>query len=165
MNLYEVIHQRRSVGAYKSTPVEPDKLERIWEATRLAPSACNLQPWRFLVLRSPDARGRVRPMFQDWVGLAPLLIVALGNRNTAWRRDGESIHAVDVAIALEHFILAATADGLGTGWICAFARNAFSSALKLDPDWDPVAVTPLGYADDPNSRRPRKAVSEIVKEL
>ncbi len=165
MNLYEAINHRRSVRQYKSKPIEPDKLDRLWEAVRLAPSACNLQPWKFLVLNSPAMRKTVRPILQDWTTKAPLLVIALGNRNLAWRRDGESIHAVDVAIAMEHLILAATAEGLGTCWICAFDRRALSQALQLEPEWDPVAVTPLGYPDDPSPRTPRKAASEIVKEL
>lgn len=165
MNFYETISQRRSVRQYKSTPVEPEKLDRIWAAVRLAPSACNLQPWRFLVLRSPEVRARVKPILQEWTAPAPLLVVAMGNRNLAWRRDGQSIHELDVAIAFEHLVLAATAEGLGTCWICAFNRPAMTQALRLEPEWDPVAVTPLGYPDDPSPRTARKSVSEMVREI
>jgi nitroreductase len=165
MDLYEAIKIRRSVRNYKPAPVEPDKLARIWEAVRLAPSACNLQPWHFLLLKSPGARARLRGILSDWALTAPLLVVGLGNRQTAWRRDRESIHALDVAIAAEHLMLAAAAEGLGTCWICAFDRHALSRALNLEAQWDPVVVTPLGYADDPNPRTLRKAVIEIVQEL
>jgi nitroreductase len=89
----------------------------------------------------------------------------LGNRKSGWRRDGQSYHEVDVAIAVEHLVLAAAVEGLGTCWICAFDREAMHRALGLDADWDPVAVTPLGYADDLSPRTPRKAVSEIVREI
>jgi len=165
MNFYETVAARRSVRNYRPTPVGPDKLARLWEAVRLAPSACNMQPWRFLLVKSDLMRARISRVLQPWVLTAPLVVVALGSRKTAWRRDHQSYHEVDVAIAVEHLVLAAAAEGLGTCWICAFDREAMSRALGLDPEWDPVAATPLGYPDDPSPRTPRKAVSEIVREI
>lgn len=165
MNFYEAVRARRSVRNYRPTPIGPDKLARIWEAVRLSPSACNLQPWRFLVVKSEAVRGRISRILQPWVMTAPLIVVALGNRNTGWRRDGQSYHEVDVAIAVEHLVLAAAVEGLATCWICAFDREAMHHALNLEPEWDAVAVTPLGYPDDPSVRTPRKAVSEIVREI
>jgi nitroreductase len=165
MEFYEVIKARRSIRAYQSTPIAQDKLDRLWESVRWAPSACNQQPWRFLVLKSVETRTRLKGILQDWAFSAPLIIVGLGNRKSAWCRDGESIHALDVTIATEHLMLAATAEGLGTCWICAFDRKALHRVLGLSPDWDPVVVTPLGYPDDPSPRTERKAVSEIIQVL
>lgn len=165
MDLYEAIAARRSVRKYRPTPVPDDKLARIWEAVRQAPSACNLQPWRFLVLKSPTRRDKIKAILQEWVFTAPLIVVALGNREAAWRRDGQSYHEVDVAIATEHLCLAAAAEGLGTCWICAFDRRAMKWALSLEPEWDPVAVTPLGFPDDPAPRTLRKSIKELVREL
>ena len=165
MDFYQTVTSRRSVRVYTRSPVPQDKLNRIWEAVRLAPSACNLQPWRFLLVRSSEARARIAPIFQDWVINAPVIVIALGNRKTAWQRDGESIHPIDVAIAFEHLALAAAAEGLGTCWICAFDRQALRRALALEPEWDPVAVTPLGFANDPNPRTTRKSVTEFVREI
>lgn len=163
MTLYEAINARRSVRKYQSVPVEQEKLDRILEAVRLAPSACNLQPWRFVILKSREKRVRMKGILQDWALEAPLIIVALGNRRTAWQRDGESIHQVDVAIAFEHLTLAAAAEGLGTCWICAFDRQAVVQTFGLGPEWEPVAVTPLGYADESRPRTPRKHIGEIVQ--
>ncbi len=165
MDLYEVIKNRRSVRNYKSTPIPQESLDRIWEAVRLAPSACNIQPWRFLVLRSPELRNSLRGILRDWAFTAPLLIVALGNREAAWKRDGESIHPIDVAIATEHLVLAAASEGLGTCWICAFNRKALQNALEIPREWDVVAVTPLGYPGDVGAPNERKPLSEIVKIL
>lgn len=162
MDLYEAIKTRRSVRKYQRTPVPQDKLLRIWEAVRWAPSACNLQPWKFLVVNSPDKRAKLKGILQDWALEAPVLIIALGNRENAWRRDNESIHPVDVAIAVEHLVLAATAEGLGTCWICAFDRKRLSAALNIKPEWDPVAVIPLGYSADDSPRSTRKEIAEIV---
>jgi nitroreductase len=163
MDLYQAVRERRSVRKYTADPIPQEKLDRIWESVRLAPSACNLQPWRFIILKSKDARSRLQSILQDWVFTAPLLIIGLGNRKLAWSRDGESIHPIDVAIATEHLVLAAAAEGLGTCWICAFDRQALHRALGLSPDWDPVVVTPLGYSNDFTLRTPRKALAEIVQ--
>lgn len=165
MDFFEAANARRSVRNYQNTPVPDEKLAHIWEAVRQAPSACNLQPWRFLVIKTPAMRDKLRTVLQSWVFTAPVLIVALGNRDAAWRRDGQSYHEIDVAIANEHLCLAAAAEGLGTCWICAFDRRAMKWALGLEPEWDPVAVTPLGFADDPNPRTLRKAIEEIVREV
>jgi nitroreductase len=165
MDFYQAVKDRRSVRNYKPTPVPQAKLDRIWEAVRLAPSACNLQPWCFLVVKSPALRAQLRTVLHDWVLTAPLVVIALGNRETAWKRDGESIHPIDVAIAMEHLMLAATAEGLGACWICAFNRNKARQILQLEPEWEPVAITPLGYPDDPSPRTTRKSVEEIVREL
>jgi len=165
MEFYEVIQKRCSVRHYKNILVEPEKLERIFEAVQRAPSACNFQPWRFIVLRSQDQRMRLHPYFHGWVVNAPIMVVALGNQATAWQRDGVSIHEIDVAIAVEHLILAATAEGLGTCWICAFDRKAVRKTLNLEPGWDPVAVVPLGYPDEIPSRTIRKSLGEIMEIL
>jgi nitroreductase len=172
MEFYDAINQRCSVRKFKPDPVEPEKLQRIWEAVRMAPSACNFQPWRFLRVKSPAAREQVgevlrMPGFspQDWSLQAPEFIVALGNRDTAWRRDNESVLAIDVAIALEHLVLAAAAEGLGACWICAFNRKALFRVLGLASPWEPVACTPLGYPDEPWRRTDRKPLGEILKEI
>ena len=165
MNLFDAIKNRRSVRQYQSTPVPQEKQDRIWEAVRWAPSACNIQPWHFLIIKNPEIRNRLKGIFQDWIFTAPILIVGLGNRNLAWKRDGESIHAVDVAIAMEHLALAAAAEGLGTCWVCAFNRKALQTALNIGVEWDPVVVTPLGYPDDPRPRSERKSIKEIIQEI
>jgi nitroreductase len=164
MNLYDVIKARRSVRQYLPTPVEKEKLARIYEAVRQAPSACNLQPWRFLILKTAEYKERLDGILQDWAMQAPYIVVALGNRKTAWQRDGESIHPIDVAIAVEHLILAATAEGLGSCWICAFDREAMGRVLNPEPEWEIIAATPLGYPNDSNPRTERKPLTEIIEE-
>jgi nitroreductase len=165
MNLYQAIAGRRSSRNFKPTAVSDQQMARIWEAVRQAPSACNLQPWHFLVVKSPEVRARVGKVLQPWAMTAPVIVIALGNKNTAWRRDGQSYHEVDVAIAVEHLILAAAAEGLGSCWICAFNRLSMSKALGLGPEWDPVVAIPIGYADDPSPGTERKPLKEIVSEL
>lgn len=175
MELHDVIRTRRSIREFRSTPVEQEKLDRIWEAVRMAPSACNIQPWKFLLVQSDTVRARIETVLKagrdgqgkmrmPWVMQAPLIVVALGDRDKAWKRfDGTSAHIIDVSIAVEHLVLAAHAEGLGTCWVCAFDQTALHQALKLEPEWDPVALTPLGYPAKFPSEITRKTASEIVQ--
>ncbi len=165
MDFYEVVKNRRSIRNFKPAPIPPAVLGRVWAAVQLAPSACNLQPWRFLLVNSPQMRARLKGILSDWVFTAPLIVAALGNRWHAWKRDGESIHPIDVAIATEHLVLAATAEGLGACWICAFDRNAVQAALGFGSEWEAVAMIPLGYPDDPTPPNPRKPLAEIIYEV
>jgi len=175
MDFYDVIESRVSIRKFKDVPVEQVKLDRIFQAVRHAPSACNFQPWRFLIVKSEEMRTRVRDAVQlgrdgtvnnkkTWVMQAPLIIIGLGNRKTAWKRyNGTSSHVIDVTIAMEHLVLAATNEGLGTCWVCAFDQEAMHTALELDDDWEVVVLSPLGYPDESPEIRERKAVSEIVE--
>jgi len=163
MDFYEAIKARRSVRRYTQTSVPEAALNRILEATRLAPSACNRQPWNFLILKTAEHKKSLAGIFQDWVMTAPLLVVALGHPAEAWELDGRSVHEIDVAIAFEHLALAATAEGLGTCWICAYNHAALDRALAVEPGWQSVAVTPLGFPDDPTPRNGRKPIGELFK--
>ncbi|MCF7668165.1 MAG: nitroreductase family protein [Verrucomicrobia bacterium] len=165
MDIYETINARHSIRNYKPDAVEDEKLSRIWTAVRFAPSACNLQPWKFLVVRSDETKRALKGLLQEWLFTAPMIIIGLGNTDSAWRRDGESIHQVDVAIAMQHLMLAAAHEGLGTCWIGAFNRRAVSKALNLDAAWEPVAVTPLGYPNEKPRITSRKPVEEIIEEI
>ena len=177
MEFYEVINVRRSIRKFKPTPVEQEKLDRIWETIRIAPSACNYQPWRFLIVKSDGMRAKVDEalklgrdgkgkMSMVWAMNAPLIIIGLGNKAEAWKRfDGSPSHVIDVTIAMEHLILAAANEGLGTCWICAFGQDAMHRALDLDENWEAVALTPLGYPDEEPKEKERKTVPGFVEEV
>ncbi len=168
MEFYDVLKARRSIRGFKPDPIPETVLARVLEAVRIAPSACNLQPWKFLLVQSPAQQELVGSCYPrgTWLRQAPLIIVALGNRNQAWKRlDGTSAHVIDVSIAMEHLVLAATAEGLGTCWICAFDQALLHQKLGLAPEWDVVAMTPVGYpAAEP---RPfvRKEPADIITRL
>ncbi len=167
MDFYETLRARRSIRGYADRPVPPEKLQRILEAARMAPTACNLQPFKLLVAESAAARQRICEVYpQPWMRQAPLIIIALGNRESAWKRfDGTSAHVIDVSIVMEHVVLAAAAEGLGTCWICAFDQDALHESLHLAPEWEPVAITPLGFAAaeaGPFKRKPVYELTEII---
>lgn len=150
MEFYETIRTRRSARGYQpEKPVPNESLARIAEAIDLAPSACNRQPVKFLFVRNPELRAKICGVYQAaWLKEAPVIAVVLGCDEKAWHRlEGDSIVPVDAAIAMEHFMLAAAAEGLGTCWICAFRRDEMDKILGVaGSPWRSVAISPLGYA-------------------
>ena len=165
MDFYDVIKQRRSVRAFRKEPVEDEKLERVLDAARLAPSAANRQPWRFYVIRSVPLRARMLEVYpQQWFVDAPVIICACARTSEAWKRgDGKSYGDVDVTIAMDHLVLAASAEGLGTCWIGAFKPDKLRTVLGLPADLEPVALTPLGYPAAEAKPTKRKNLDEIVE--
>lgn len=165
MEFYEVLKKRRSIRKYKTLPVEQDKLDRILGAARIAPSAKNLQPWHFIVIKDEGIKLRLKEAYgQDWFVNAPVIVCVCGEPAKAWiRRDGKSYLDVDIAITFEHLILAAAAEELGTCWIGAFDPAAVKRVLGLPGGIEPIAMTPLGYPDEAPRPFLRKSMAEIVR--
>ncbi|MFO7676537.1 MAG: nitroreductase family protein [bacterium] len=155
-----------SVRAYRPDPVPEDALARILEAGRLAPSAKNLQPWKFVIVTDPQQRELLVPACrgQKFIAEAPVVICGCAVESEAWGGMGGywSAEAVDVTIALEHMILAAAAEGLGTCWIGAFVENEVRKVLGIPEGVKPIALTPLGYPAREAKPRDRKSLSEIT---
>ncbi len=164
MDVHEAIRKRYSVRAYQDRAVEDDKLRRVLEAARLAPSGGNRQPWKFVVVRDAQTRRKLAAACNDqtFVGQAPVVIVGVGvmpDRIMGCDVPGDP---VDVAIALEHIALAATAEGLGTCWIGAFKQDEVRQVVGVPDSAKVVEVMPLGYpADEPRAKK-RKPLDEIV---
>ena len=164
MELYEAVQNRYSVRAYQDRPVEQEKLDRILEAARLAPSGSNRQPWKFVVVRDAETRKALAKACNDqsFVGRAPVVIVGVGlmpERTMSCQVPGDP---VDVAIAMEHIALAATAEGLGTCWIGAFDQDQVRQVVGVPDQHKVIEVMPLGYpADEPRPKK-RKPLEEIV---
>lgn len=164
MQFHEVIRDRFSVRAYRSEPVAPEKLERVLEAARLAPTACNNQPFRLIVLHTETCRSALSRIYHsDWFTQAPLVIAACAVEAEGWsRKDGRNYAVVDTTIAFDHLILAAAAEGLGTCWVAAFDPPAAREILGLPPGVEPVAFTPLGYPAAEAPVKKRRPLEEIV---
>lgn len=170
MDVHEAICRRRSIRAYLSKPVPPDVMERMKQALRFAPSACNLQPWHFVFVVDPKLRHEVIRLAnnQQWMADAPVIVVACGFPAKAYQTMGGHGNSaeIDVAIALDHLTLAAVAEGLGTCWIGAFDEAGVKKLLGIPASAKIVALTPLGYPASPGMNRPldenqRKPPSEI----
>jgi nitroreductase len=166
MEFAELVKKRRSVRAYQSRPIDRKILEKIGEAVRLSPSACNIQPWVFKVITNAGLKEKIcRVYTRDWLAQAPIIVAAVGNRETAWKRpEGNSIIDIDIGIAMEHFILSAANEGLGTCWICAYDVKKMNEALEISPPWSVMAVSPLGFPAD-NSPQPEKKQLENIWEI
>ncbi len=170
MDVMEAIAIRRSVRAYSDKPIPAEVMERMRRALRSAPSACNFQPWHFVLVTDGELRGQVAQAAngQDWMAPAPVTVVACGLPGQAYKKmggDGNSTD-VDVAIAVDHLTLAAAAEGLGTCWIGAFDEAEVKRLLQVPDAVKVVALTPLGYPASPEANRPldegrRKGDDEI----
>ncbi|MDD4236951.1 MAG: nitroreductase family protein [Desulfotomaculaceae bacterium] len=165
MTFLDLIENRYSVRAYKPDPVEKEKLEYVLEAARLAPTAANRQPFQLLIIETAGRKQELvriygRPFFTQ----APLVICSCAIRSQAWTRkqDNANFGHVDATIAMDHLILAAAEQGLGTCWIAAFDPVATKEVLGL-PGVEPVVLTTLGYPADARGTKNRKPLSELVR--
>jgi nitroreductase len=172
MEYDDLIRSRESVRSYDpERPVPEAILNKILDAGRMAPSACNYQPWKFLLISSAGMLQKVRECYQrDWFRDAPHVLVSVGLRNIAWNRsyDGYNSIETDVAIAMTHIILAAENEGVGACWIAAYNPVMLREALNLDRDQIIFGITPLGYPGQGYRKSPskkRKPLDDIVEYL
>ncbi|MBI4007412.1 MAG: nitroreductase family protein [Planctomycetes bacterium] len=165
MDFLELVRTRRSIRAFKPDSIEDEKLNRILEAARLAPTAANRQPIYFVVVKDKKTKQALKNAYnQEWFYTAPVIICACCVPKQAWvRNDGKNYCEVDVTIAMDHLILGAWAEGLGTCWIAAFKPSVVKDALKLPEGVEPIALTPLGYPKTVPSPTHRKAISDVLK--
>ena len=165
MEFSELISRRYSVRAYKSDPVEDKILLKVLEAARLAPTAANRQPFQIIVIHTSGRKDELYRIYRrEWFAQAPLLICACGVSRQSWvREDKRRYLDVDVAIVMDHLILAATNLGLGTCWVAAFNESEARRILGLPDEVVPLIFTPLGYPADTPSRKERKALSELIR--
>ena len=165
MELGGLINRRYSVRSYRPYPVEDDKLQQVLEAARLAPTAANKQPFQIIVVHTEGKQVELRRIYdRGWFVEAPLLVCACGIPTQAWvHRDGKSYLDVDIAIAMDHLILAATSLGLGTCWVGAFDRVAAREVLGLPDDVEPIVFTPLGYPADQPGQKKRRPLNELLR--
>lgn len=142
MEVFEAIRRRKSVRAYLPTPVPREKLEKILEAARLAPSAENIQPWYFVVVTDPERRRRIAESgrFAKFLVESPVVIVGCGDRRASPRW-----HLIDVAIAMQNMVLAATGEGLGTCWVGSFDEGLVRGLLKIPKRFRIIALLAVGY--------------------
>ncbi len=170
MDVLEAIKTRRSVRSYSSRPIPADVLERMRQALRYAPSACNFQPWQFIFVTDAELRRKVAQAAHDqlFMAEAPVTVVGCGLPDQAYKGMGGRGNStdVDVAIALDHLTLAAVAEGLGTCWIGAFDEGKVKRLLEVPKHVKVVAMTPLGYPASPDLIFPledsrRKSAAEV----
>ncbi len=166
MSILDVIRARRSVRAYRNNPLPQDVFLRVMEAARLAPSGKNLQPWKFILVRDPELKLQLAEASrgQLFIAEAPVIVVACGYPERSYQRQGNYMQSwpIDVTIAIDHLMLQAQEEGLGTCWIGAFDETTVKQILGIPAGVKVLALTPLGYPDESPPDRGRKDLSSIV---
>lgn len=165
MEFLELIRVRRSIRGYRPDPVPDETLGRILEAARLAPTAANRQPFQLIVVTDPSTRARFKEVYdREWFWTAPMILVGCVEPARAWQRsDGFNAAEVDLSIVMDHVILAAANEGLGSCWICNFDEAKTREILGIPPEVRVIAMTPLGFpAAEPRAFQ-RKPLHELVR--
>ncbi len=172
MDFYDLIRNRESIRNYDATRlVDSAVLDRILDAGRLAPSAANKQPWRFILVSSEDKLKKVHASYQrDWFQEAPHVLAVTGDRNQAWTRKNDGYNSIetDLAIAMSYITLAAENEGIASCWIAAFDPILLRQALNLGENERVFGMTPLGYPKPDFKKtgdKQRKALNEVVERL
>lgn len=172
MEVLEAIKTRRSIRKFKPTAVDDKTLEIVLDAARLAPSWANTQCWRFVIVRDTGIKAALADTLSvgnrgaDALKQAPVAIVACAELGKAGYLRGE-LHQgdwtmFDVALAMDHLVLAAHSLGLGTVHLGAFNAPKAAAILGVPPGFRVIEMTPLGYPEYQPEARPRKTLSEIV---
>lgn len=169
MNFLQLTQKRQSARHYSDEPVSQADLDYIIECVRMAPSACNRQPWQFVIVESSKAKAKLHQCYdRHWFATAPLYIICMKNTEENWIR-AEDNHAhgdIDLAIAIEHLCLAAAERDLGTCWVCNFNVEHTRELFATSP-MEPVAIIPIGHiaADCPVADKKRKSTDEIIRKV
>lgn len=163
MELMDSIKKRYSCRAYQNRPIESEKLEKILEAARLAPSARNYQDWRFVVVTDKEIRSQlsIAAYNQAFVAQAPVVIACCSNL-THLMRCGQPTGSIDVAIAIEHIALAATSLGLATCWIGSFYPEQVRQILQIPTHIHVIELLTLGYPADTQPETKRLPPEQII---
>jgi nitroreductase len=169
MEFFEVLKLRRSTRAFTDEAVSEYEILKLLEAARLAPSAGNIQPWVFVVVRDADMKGRLAEaaLNQSFIKKAPVVIVVCADPDRSRQRyggRGENLFCVqDSAAAVQNMLLAAVDLGLGACWVGAFREDMVKAALRIPESLRPVAVVPVGRPAEKPSLPYRRPLGEIVR--
>jgi nitroreductase len=171
----QLVKSRRSIRRFLDKPVEREKILACLEAARLAPSAENVQPWRFLVIDDPELKAEFSKeafsgiyFISKFAAKAPVLILILARLDILANRIGRMIqgtqfYLLDIGIAGEHIVLQAEELGLGTCWMGWFNLQRTRKFFRIPRKYKIVALMPMGYCDQkPSSEREKKTLEEIA---
>jgi nitroreductase len=175
MNFLELAKTRQSIRKYSPKEVEPEKIARCIEAARLAPSACNSQPWKFIIVNDAELKDRIAKetynavvTFNKFVKEAPVIVLIIMEKPTLISQIGGRIkdkdfYLIDIGIAAEHFCLQAAEEGLGTCMLGWFNEKKIAEMLHLPKNKRIGLLITLGYSDSSLREKIRKTTDEILK--
>lgn len=161
-------HTRYSCREYSPAPVSADAINAVLDQARFAPSACNRQPWRIMVIGPDDKEGRsavCASYDRPWIVQAPYYLIICGVESEAWVRpyDGKCHLDIDVAIITEHICLAAADSGLGTCWVCNFDPKVLTDGIEFPQGVTPMVIVPIGLpAGTTIPEKKRKSLEDIL---
>jgi nitroreductase len=170
MDVLEAVSGRRSVRSFRADTVSNDEVGRLLEAACWAPSAGNVQPWEFVLVRKPETKGALSEAAfgQSFIEAAPLVIAVCADEqrsNRSYGVRGKDLFCIqDTAAAVQNILLAAYSMGLGTCWVGAFDEKRVRRVLRVPEGVRPVALVPVGYHAGVSGMRIRRPVSEVVHE-
>lgn len=167
MNFIELAKSRYSVRKYQDKKVEPEKIQKILEAGRIAPTAANKQPQRFIVIKEEEGFNKLKKAANTYS--APLVIITCSDHSVTWKRpfDGKDTADIDASIVTDHMMLQASELGLGSVWICYFDIEVLKKEFNLPKNLEPINILAIGYAEgeaaspDRHSTQ-RKPIDELV---
>jgi nitroreductase len=168
MDVLEAIRGRRSIRAFKSDDVSPEIVEKLLDAASWAPSAGNIQPWEFIVVRKPEIKRALveAALDQTFIEEAPVVIAVCANKNRSsqgYGIRGKTLYCLqDTAASIQNILLTAYSLGLGTCWVGAFREEEAREILKIPEGIRPVAIIPVGYPAETPSPRNRRPISQTV---
>ena len=168
MDVLEAIKGRRSIRAFKSEDVPPEIVEKLIDAARWAPSAGNIQPWEFIIVRNPEIKRNLAKaaLNQSFVEEAPVVIVVCADEvrsSQGYGVRGKTLYCIqDTAAATQNIHLAAYSLGLGTCWVGAFNEEEARKILEIPEGVRPVAIIPVGYPAEKPSARNRRPLNQII---
>lgn len=168
MDLFEAIKGRRSIRAYTRENVSEEEIEKLIDAARWAPSAGNIQPWKFVIIRDAGTKQKLAAaaLNQTFIEEAPVVIVVCADEaqsSVGYGSRGVTLYCIqDIAAATQNILLAAHALGLSTCWVGAFREELVRRALNVPPNIRPVAIIPVGHAAEEPRAPSRKSLKDII---
>jgi nitroreductase len=168
LDVFEAIKKRRSIRAYTSEEVSEEEVEKLIEAARLAPSAGNIQPWEFVIVRNTEIKRKLSDaaLHQTFIEEAPVVIVVctdIARSSSGYGDRGANLYCLqDTAAATENMLLTAQALGLATCWVGAFHEEEVARVVNTPRNVRPVAIIPVGHPAEKPSVPPKRSMREIV---
>lgn len=154
MELSKVISTRRAIRKYKADPIPEETLQKLYQALQAAPTGNNRQPFRFIFIKDAELRKEImtQACHQEFIAQPPILVAVCCEKGSSF----------DAAIAVDHMILAATGEGLGTCWVGWFEQDIIKKLLNIPMSMEVPILVPVGYPAESPAARPRKAIEELV---
>jgi len=168
LEFFETVKTRRSIRAFARDEVSEDEIKQLLDAARLAPSAGNLQPWSFVIVKNDKIKHKLAEaaLNQSFIEEAPVVIVVLADFNRSKLRYGNrgaNLYCIqDTAAATQNILLAAVALGLGACWVGAFQEDLVRFVLRVPEGFRPVAIVPIGRPSEKPISPKKLSLAEIV---